>query len=231
MTDALERLEDLAPRIASAKKSLAFGAAADKARIPVEQAPRHALLLTRLVQCAYDLDGLNDAALRQRLSGAIAKAESVGESLEDAETADELEAAAADYPMVGSALMQVIERLRNHWSQLVAQDFVDLAAVGHLLSKIAGAEAIGHDLVEISTAAQTLANGDPSAEKLAEGAPALRLRRAQTLDAMQAFTDEPEVDTFLEAVTRQEASLDMVTPKVMAWLTEKDALSAFRVRG
>lgn len=231
MTDALERLEDLAPRIASAKKSLAFGAAADKARIPVEQAPRHALLLARLVQCAHDLDGLNDAALRQRLSGAIAKAESVGESLEDAETADELEAVAVDYPTVAAALSQVIERLRNHWSQLVARDFVDLAAVGQLLSKIAGAEAIGRDLVDISTAAQTLANSDPSPEKLAEGAPALRLRRAQTLDAMQAFTHEPEVDSFLEAVTRQEATLNMVTPKVMAWLAEKGALSAFRVRG
>lgn len=231
MTNALELLEELAPRIDSAKKSLAFGAAADRARVPVEQAPRHALLLARLVQCAHDLDGLSDVVLRQRLSTAITKAESVGESLEHAETAADLEAAAADYSVVGNALMQVIERLRNHWSQLVAQDFGDLAAVGHLLSKIPGAEAIGRDLVEISAAAQTLADSDPSADKLAEAAPALRLRRAQTLDAMQAFTGEPEVDAFLEAVTRQEASLDMVTPKVMAWLTYKGALSAFRVRG
>lgn len=230
MTDALERLEDLAPRIAAARKSLAFGAAAARARVPVEQAPRHALLLARLVQCAQDLDGLNDAALRQRLLGAIDKAENVGDSLETAETADDLEAVAVDYPAVNAALSQVIERLRNHWSQLVARDFVDLAAVGQLLSKIAGAEAIGRELVEISTAAQTLANSDPSADKLAEGAPALRLKRAQTLDAMQAFTHEPEVDRFLEAVTRQEATLDMVTPKVMAWLTDKGALSAFRVR-
>ena len=231
MTDALEPLEGLAPGISSAKKSLAFGAAADRARVPVEQAPRHALLLTRLVQCANDLDGLNDVALRQRLSTDIAKAEIEGQSLEDAETAADLEAVATDYSTVGNALSQVIERLKNHWSQLVAQDFVDLAAVGHLLSKISGAESIGRDLVEISTAAQTLANGDPSAEKLAEVAPALRLRRAQTLDAMQAFTGEPEVDAFLGAVTRQEASLDMVTPKVMSWLTDKGALSAFRVRG
>lgn len=230
MTDTLDLLEELAPKIDSARQSLAFGAAAERARKPVEQAPRHAVLLDRLVQCAIDLDGLDDAALRQRIENAISKAESVGESFEEARTAEDLEAAAADYPMVGAALMTVIERLRTHWSHLVVRDFADLAAVGRLLGKISGAEAIGAQLVEISEQAQALAQGDPSPERLAEFAPELRRRRTETLGAMQAFTGETEVDAFLAAVTRQEATLDMVTPTVLAWLGQRQALSAFRVR-
>ena len=176
------------------------------------------------------MDGLKDPTLRSRLIAAIEKAESVGDLLKTAGTAEDLENIATDYPAVSGALKNALERLKNHWSHLVAQDFADLAAVGRLLGAISGAEAIGAELVEISSAAKHLADGDPSADVLAETAPALRLRRSRTLDAMQAFTGEAEVDAFLGAVTRQEATLDLVTPKVLAWLTEKQALSAFRVR-
>lgn len=230
MSDALEDLEALEPRIADAKRSQAFGEAAERARGPVDQAPRHAALLETLVQCAEDLDGLKDPTLRNRLDAAIEKAETIGDLLRTAATADDLENIAIDYPAVSQALKQVLERLRHHWSRLVAEDFADLGAVGRLLGAISGAEAIGAELVEVSSAAQRLADSDPSADALAESAPALRLRRRRTLDAMQAFTGEAEVDAFLGAVTRQEATLDLVTPKVLAWLTEKHALSAFRVR-
>ena len=230
MTDVLDLLEDLAPKIDSARQSLAFGDAAQQARKPVERAPRQAILLALLVQCALDLEGLQDATLRQKIENAISKAESVGESFAEARTAADLEAAAADYPMVGAAVTMAVDRLTTHWSHLVARDFADLAAVGGLLGRIAGAEAIGAQLVEISAQAQALAQNNPPLERLAELAPELRRRRTETLAAMQAFTGEAEVDAFLTAVTRQEATLDMVTPTVLAWLGERQALSAFRVR-
>lgn len=231
MTDILLELEALEPKIAGAKRSQAFGAAAGKARIPVEQAPKHAALLERLLSCAHHLDALGDAVLRQRFETAIDKAEEVGGALEEAADAADLEAAAHDYPMVANALVRVVDGLKVQWSQIVARDFADLPAVGTLLAKIPGAEAIGGDLSAIGEEAQALADGDPSAEVLSERAPALRERRTRTLEAMSAFTGEPEVDAFLAAVTRQQATLAMVTPMVWAWLKDKGALDAFRVRG
>lgn len=230
MTDLLAELEQLHPLVASAKQSLALGSAVEKARKPVEQAPRHAALLAHLVACAKELDGLSDPGLRQRLEGAIDKAEDVGGALETAATADELEAVATDYPGVAAEIVRALDSLRTRWTQIVARDFADLPAVGELLLKISGAETIGSDLKQIGQQAQALAATDPQAEQLAAAAAALRARRALTLDAMRAFTGEAEVDAFLQGVIQQRATLELVTPRVLAWLKDHGALDAFRVR-
>jgi hypothetical protein len=230
MTDLLAELERLQPLVASAKQSLALGSAVEKARKPVEQAPRHAAFLGHLVACARALDGLSEPGLRQRLEGAIDKAQDVGGALEVAATADELEAVAVDYPGVAAEIVRALDSLRTRWAQIVARDFADLPAVGELLLKISGAEAIGSDLKQIGQAAQGLADSDPQAEQLAAAAAALRARRAHTLDAMRAFTGQAEVDAFLQGVIQQRATLELVTPGVLTWLTEHGALDAFRVR-
>lgn len=230
MTDLLAELERLQPLIASAKQSLALGSAVEKARKPVEQAPRHAAFLAHLVACARELDGLSEPSLRQRLQGAIDKAEDIGGALEVAATADELEAIATDYPGVSAEIVRALDSLRARWTQIVARDFADLPAVGELLSKISGAETIGSDLKQIGEQAQALAAADAQAQQLAVAASALRARRAQTLDAMRAFTGQAEVDAFLQGVIQQRATLELVTPGVLSWLAEHGALQAFRVR-
>ena len=230
MIDALIELEELEPKIANAKQSLAFGEAAEKARTPLQQAPRHALMLARLLSVAQDLDALGDAGVRQRLDQAIEKAESVGEALETAQGAAALDAATYDYPQVSSSLARVLDGLRARWREIAKRDFEDLIPVGELLTKIAGAETIGANLVDIGRQALALAETDPNADQLAARVSDLRTRRTQALEAMRAFTGEPEVDEFLSAVTHQQATLALVTPKVLDWLRTKGALDAFRVR-
>lgn len=230
MIDALVELEDLEPKLANAKKSLAFGAAAEKARTPLQQAPRHALMLKSLVSVAQDLNALSDAAVRQRLEHAIEKAESVGEALETAQNAEALGAVTYDYPQVSNALARALDGLRARWREIAKRDFEDLIPVGELLTKITGAETIGANLVDIGKQALALADTDPNADQLAARVRDLRTRRTEALEAMRAFTGEPEVDEFLSAVTHQQATLALVTPKVLAWLKTKGALDAFRVR-
>ncbi|QYC11506.1 hypothetical protein [Brevundimonas nasdae] len=231
MTDVLDLLEDLEPRIASAKKSIAFGDAAERARRPVEQAPRHAALLLRLVQCVEDLDGFADAALRQRIGKAIAVADDLGGSLGTAANADDLDGVAIDYAQMNQALSGLTDRIKDHWSNLVNSDFNGLIAVGELLGKISGAEAIGAELVKIGQEARALTEPNTSQDRLIDWAPALRTRRSSTLEAMRAFTGQAEVDDFLAAVVMQTATLSLVTPTVLSWLNDRNALSAFNVRG
>lgn len=230
MIDALVELEDLEPKLANAKKSLAFGAAAEKARTPVQQAHRHAPMLAQLVSVARDLEAFDVTSVRQRLDDAIDKAAAAGKSLEQAQDAETLEEANLDYPQLTNALSRLLDVLRARWREIAGREFQDLIPVGELLIKIAGAEAIGANLVQTGQQALALADTNPNADQLATQARDLRTRRIQALEAMRAFTGEPEVDEFLSAVTHQQATLAFVTPKVLDWLKTKGALEAFRVR-
>lgn len=231
MTDALLDLEALTPAIRGAQEAANFGAAAERVRRSVELANRHAALFTELVGTARALDCLADEMVVTRIKTATDKAYSVGADLAQASSSEDLDAIAADYSEVTNALSRVVDALTNHWKLQAERDFLPLIPVGQLLSRISGAEPIGRGLISLAEEAQRLSQMSPSPDQLRPQVTALRVRREELLSEMRAFTGDPEVDAFLEGVTRAQATLEFVTPGVLSWLAEKNALSAFSVRG
>lgn len=231
MTDALLDLEALTPAIRDAQQAANFGAAAERARRSVELANRHAALFPDLIATASALDCLADEMVAARIKNATDKAYSVGADLAQAASSEDLDAIAADYPEVTNALSRVADALTNQWKLRAARDFLPLVPVGELLSRISGAETIGRGLIALAEEAQRLSQQAPAPHQLRPQVVALKTRREELLSEMRAFTHDPEVDAFLEGVTRGQATLEFVTPGVLAWLAGKNALGAFSVRG
>lgn len=231
MTDALLDLEVLTPAIRDAQQAANFGAAAERVRRSVELASRHAALLPELIGAASALGCLADEVVAARIRTATDKAYSVGEDLAQANSSEDLDAIAADYSEVTTALSRVADALANQWKLCTERDFLPLIPVGQLLSRISGAETIGRGLISLAEEAQRLSQLSPAPDQLRLQVVTLKARREELLSEMRAFTHDPEVDAFLEGVTRGQATLEFVTPGVLAWLAAKNALGAFSVRG
>ena len=103
--------------------------------------------------------------------------------------------------------------------------------MGQLLQHISGAEALGQELAQLGARATALANRSQTATAMAPEIEQLEADRRSLLARLKEVTANPEVETFITAVTRGQATLQLVTPGVLGWLGERGALGAFKVNG
>ncbi|MCY1646664.1 hypothetical protein OVA11_06115 [Caulobacter sp. SL161] len=231
MSDALTQLEADVSLIPAAIQARTLGSILGRVSEKTQDANRQAQRCVALVEMANSLDGLSTATVERAVSHAIKQTLEVGEMLANAQGADDLEAIYEDYGEIIVALRDLDQQVRFVWSLKAKSDYASLIPVGHLLMRIAGAEALGRKLVDIGTKAEALAARAQPAETLAPEITSLKADRQQALADMAKFTESPEVDGFLDAVTKGAATLETVTPKVTAWLKAHDALGAFKVTG
>lgn len=231
MSDALAQLEADVGLIPAAIQARNLGSILGRVSEKTHDALRQAQRCVALVEMAKSLDGLSTATVETAARHAIKQTREIGEMLASAQGPNDLEAIYEDYGELIVALRDLDQQVRFIWSLKAKSDYASLIPVGHLLMRIAGAEALGRKLVDIGTKAEALAAKVQPAETLAPEIVSLKFDRQQALAEMAKFTESAEVDSFLDAVTKGAATLETVTPTVSAWLKAHGALGAFRVTG
>jgi hypothetical protein len=86
---------------------------------------------------------------------------------------------------------------------------------------------VGQKLIDLGTSATRLTQISP--RQIAPGLKEIEEQREAAQAEVTAFTKEPEVNAFVTALSRGQASLSLVTPKVLDWLNDLGALGQFRV--
>ncbi|MDR7117387.1 hypothetical protein [Caulobacter sp. BE254] len=231
MTDALIQLEAEIELIPTALQARALGSILGKVSEKTSDCVRQGQRCVALIDLANLLGGLSEAGVKSAAENAVTQSLEIGELLATAKTADDLGAIDEDYGQLPTALRDLDQQVRFLWNIRSKSDYASLIPVGHLVGRIAGAEALGASLVETGQRAEALAARTQPAETLAPEIAKLKADRGKALEEMAAFTASPEVDRFLEAVTKGAATLEMVTPTVAAWLKKHEALGAFKVTG
>lgn len=231
MTDVLIDLEALAPNIAAAVEARRLGNSVGRASQRLADAPRQAARFGALIDAALALEALADANARRSLQQAVGEAEDIGEGLETASTAEDLQYVSEDFPKFTGALGSLDNVLRQLWRQTVQSEFQSLISVGRVLGHIPKTLDLGARLQQVGHEAEALAERPPLAEQFAPEIARLRQSRAALDAELHQVTDNEEVDAFLAAVTRDAATLAHVTGSVFEWLKRYGALEAFSVRG
>ena len=231
MSDALVALEGAIDRIPAALQARSLGAILGKVNERTTEALRHAQRCKALVEMAEVLGGLVDAHVRGSALDVVEQAFEIGASLAAAKDAGDLEVILDDYANLPSALGKLDQSVRLLWVQKAKSDYASLIPVGELLGRIAGAENLGSKLVDVGRKAEALSVRSQAIETLAPEIAQLKSSREVLLADLKAFTSNPDVDRFLAGVTDGGASLELVTPAVLAWLADHGALAAFKVSG
>lgn len=231
MTDTLELLEASLDRIEPALQARALGAILGKVSEKTQDYARQAQRCEALVALAATLGGLKETNVLIAVKGVVQSATKAGEDLSAASDKDDLEDILDEYGQLPNALGRLDQTLRQLWSERSRTDYFSLIAVGDLLKRLSGADALGESLAQVGRRAEALSNRNQPAETMAVDIASLKAERETLLVALSAFTAHPEVDSFIAAVTGGRATLDLVTPAVFAWLSEHDALQAFKVTG
>jgi len=96
-----------------------------------------------------------------------------------------------------------------------------------VLLKIEKKQKIGEELVKVSREADALATSIRDAGEQVQLLDKLQARASKAKRA--SATGDPEVDQFLSALAERKATLEDVTPAVLAWAKRVDALEQFTV--
>ncbi len=230
MTDALANLETLLPEIGPAVQRRRFGEGLGRTVEALRDAPRHVDRLSALLELAQ-ITGFQDeqggADIILDLRGAANEA---ADAMISAADADALRAVVDRYNDLIKQMGPAEGYLRRHWKEIVDRDFRPLTSVGRLLAGFETTAAVGQRFIACGEAAMgSLANGQ-SAQSLRDLVRRLVAERAELQAEQRSLTRNTEIDAFLDALRRGEASLRHVTPAVWAWLDANGALNGFSVR-
>jgi hypothetical protein len=231
MTDPLVELETLVPSISAAIQARRLEHTLGRTVDKLADLPRQAARFEALVEASQVLGGAEKSSTKNLLDEAADEVDAIGKLLEEAQTPEELENIDREFSSLAVALRGLDVSVRNLWQEKVQGEFQSLVAVGELLTRIASTEDLGNRLRSLGGDALALSERKPTAEQLSPEIQRLRARRAAVDKELHELTGSPEVDFFLTAVTRDVATLAEVTPVVMSWLQNNDALETFVVRG
>lgn len=231
MTDVLLELEGSIERILPAKQARKLGSILEKVTEKSADVERQGQRCQALVTMAAALGGLTTPKVASDARTAIEAVETVASDLTAAADVEGLELVLESLPEMANALRDFDQSVRNVWAERARSEYVSLVPIGQLLQHITGAEALGQDLARLGSRAIALAEKPQQATAMAPEIAQLEAERTLLLAGLKEVTANPEVETFVTAVTRGQATLELVTPGVLQWLGDRAALGAFRVSG
>ncbi len=231
MTDILLELEGSLPRIAPAREARQLGAILDKVAEKSADIERQGQRCQALVAMATALDGFSDPKVTTAARAAIDAVRTTGADLTTAADVDGLELVLESLIDLANALKDFDQNVRLVWADRSRTEYTSLIPVGQLLQHIAGAEALGQELAQLGARATALASRNQTATAMAPDIEQLEADRRSLLARLKEVTANPEVETFITAVTQNQATLQLVTPGVLGWLSDRGALGAFKITG
>lgn len=231
MTDVLLQLEGSIERIVPAKQARRLGSILEKVTEKTADVERQGQRCQALVTMAAALDGFRTPKVANDARSAIEAVKTTASDLNTAADVDGLDQVLEGLVEMANALKDFDQSVRNVWAERSRSEYVSLIPIGRLLQHISGAETLGQDLAQLGSRAMALAEKPQQATAMAPEIAQLEADRAILLARLKEVTANPEVETFVTAVTRGQATLELVTPGVLRWLGDRAALSAFKVSG
>jgi hypothetical protein len=224
MTDALEEAEALLIELPDAVSRRSLGERLSQAVTALKTADHQIERMKALIAAAEEIGYGKSEHQREALEEMVECALGVGEGLEAAEEAETLRVAVFEYQDSLAKAVGALERLlREHWRTVSADRFQPMIGLGALLTAMNVANNLGGRLVTCGQRGVAAIGPSTAPELLAtirglfSDYDRLQAERAEEIG-------DDEVGDFINALAEKKATLTMVTPKVLAWLGEHDAL-------
>lgn len=228
--DPLVELEALLPGLPAAVDGRRLGEGLARATASLRTAERQIDRIDAILELAGLLEYGAAAPQSEILAEVREAADFAGESLETAETAQDLERAVSAFEReLASAVNNLDRNLAQHWRSVSSRRFEPMVAIGNLLGRIDEGSDLGRRLAACGATARAVPEGIGGralldrARGLLEERAALERRRREELG-------EGDVADFVNALAEDRASLAMVTEEVRRWLDENHALERLKVR-
>ncbi|UEM07105.1 hypothetical protein JL101_029330 (plasmid) [Skermanella rosea] len=229
MTDALIDLEEMLPQLPAAVVQRRIGEGLGQTIEALRDASALIERLTALFAVAALTRFDVDPAQKDLLHDLEFAAEELGGQLISAASADDLRLVRDSYRQMQLDLGRLEGQVRRHALSALQAEFRPLDVIGTLLKKIDGAAPLGQRLVTLAAQGLQPVPGETMAALYQR---IQRMRRCRVaLDAeRQSFTEDAEVDRFIDALAAQKATLRLVTERVRKWLDQHGALDRFELR-
>ncbi|UKJ75444.1 hypothetical protein [Azospirillum brasilense] len=225
VTDKLDQLQAKLPQLAHALEQKRLGDALRRAieatrNCEAQVAKLRALSKAGALVAAYAME--QHEALEEVVENVIY----IGDILRAAQDSAALDEAVRDYQDLDKEVMRLQRAVRTMVERYATAELRPLAALGSLLSRI-GQPQLGDQLVMLETTALAALRGSPL--DLPTGIAAIQADATRLMNELHTLAKDDEVDAFLLALAKGQASLQLVTPSVLTWLGEQRALDKFRV--
>lgn len=226
--DPLVALEALLPALPAAIDARRMGGELGKASLSLRNADRQIERIEALFDLAT-LIGFGDGPQGAFVSELRDAACETGEALQEAETPAALEKAIAGYDRDLSTHLSALDRsIGQHWRTVTARKFESLVAVGNLLGRINADSDLGRRLAACGTGARNVPEG-MGGRPLLDRVTQLMEERKQLEARRREELGEGEVADFVNALSENRATLEMVTGTVRDWLEEHHAVDKLKV--
>jgi hypothetical protein len=224
MTDVLEEAESLLIELPEAVSRRSLGERLSQAVAALKTADHQIGRMKALIAAAEEIGYGKSEHQREALEEMVDCALGVGEGLEAAEEAETLRVAVFEYQDSLTKAIAALERhLREHWRTVSAERFQPMIGLGALLTAMNVANNLGGRLVACGQRG-VAATGPSTASELLATIRELSADYDRLQAERAAEIGDDEVGDFINALAEKKATLTMVTPKVLAWLGEHDAL-------
>jgi hypothetical protein len=225
MSDRLADLEALLDHLPAAVDRRRLGDRLTRSLDRIRNVPHNADRLAAAMELAQ-ATGYSEVAQQAELLDEVRdEAFSVGEKLEEACSDETLRDAVDDYEAFLKSLSNLDRGLRLHWSVVAGQRYRPLISLGMLLQRTLVAPELGERLAACGQRAA--AGGEATLRDLLAKAKSVAAEHETLQSESGGLFSGGEIGAFIEAVADQRATLSHITPAVLAWLTEKNALDRF----
>jgi hypothetical protein len=224
--DNLLDLEAAIPQLATALEQQHLGSAlkrATEALVPIEYQISRFQALTTAAELLLD----QLFSERSQLTEIIEDLEDVADLIGAAEDKTQLDLVAREFQRIVRAIASFHRIVLGGMERYTGAHLTWLGVLGKLLVRM-GQNELGLNLQRLEEEARKLAT-NTNAQQLPAQIAAIKERRAQLQSEIKTLAKDPEVDAFLQTLGRGHTLLSSVTPAVLAWLGEHNALDLFRV--
>jgi hypothetical protein len=162
-----------------------------------------------------------------QLTGIIEDLDDVARLIAGAEDKTQLDSVAREFQRVVRAIASFHRIVLGGMERYAGAHLTWLGVLGKLLVRM-GQNELGLNLQRLEEEARKLAT-NTNAQQLPGQIAAIKERRAQLQSEIKTLAKNPEVDAFLVMLGSGQTRLSSVTPAVLTWLSEHDALDLFQV--
>ena len=229
MTEGVDNLLDLEtaiPQLAAALEQQRLGSALQKA---TEALTSFEYKLSRFEALTIAAELLLDqlSSDRSQLTEIIEDLEEVADLIAGAEDKTELDSVAREFPRVDRSLVRFHRVVVSAMERYAGAHLTWLGVLGKLLVRM-GQNELGLDLQRLEEEARRIGTSANS-QQLPGQIAAIKERREVLQGEIRTLAKNPEVDAFLVTFGSGQTRLSSVTPAVLTWLSEHNALDLFRV--
>lgn len=229
MTDVLEDLETLLPDLPSALQRRALGESLSRVALQLGELRAMAQRLSDLLDVS-DMTGFGQSPEEaEKLDNLLYDANLLTSLLTQADDVTSLQEIEEQVPLLRTSLGNTLGAIKQRWRSQVQTEYRPFHSLGSLLSKIEDTSALGKRMVQLSDEA-TATLSTVQVDQFKAAISRLLQRRAEIDKERTSFTADNEVELFLGSLAKGSAKLESVTPAVLRWLAEHDALDLFEVR-